>query len=77
MENKTELTSELMNEMGFWKGSYCDIWYYGEYGEINHAIPLGINIDDCEKPHYVNILGEIVFRCKYKEDLTEEFNISL
>lgn len=77
MKEKTKLTPELMHEMGFWKGSYTNIWYYGEYGEINHAIPHGIHIDDCEKPCYIDILGEIVFCCKYKEDLTEEFNISL
>lgn len=77
MKEKTELTPELMNEMGFWKGSYINIWYYGEYGEINHAIPHGIHIDDCERARYRDILGETVFCCKYKEDLTEEFNISL
>lgn len=77
MENKTVLTPELMFEMGFWKASYTNIWYYGERGEINHAIPQGIYIDDCENPCYIDILGEIVFCCKYKEDLIEEFNISL
>lgn len=77
MENKTELTPELMFEMGFWKTSYTKIWYYGEFGEINNAIPHGIHIDVCERPRYRDILGEIVFCCKYKEDLSEEFNISL
>ena len=78
MENKTELTPELMFEMGFWKTSYTNIWYYGEFGHINHAaIPRGIRIDDCERPRYRDLFGETVFYCKYKEDLIEEFNISL
>ena len=77
MKNKTKLTPELMFDMGFWKGSYTNIWYHGEYGKIDDVIPYGIYIDDCERPRYRDILGEIVFCCTYKEDLIEEFNITL
>ena len=77
MKEKTELTPELMFDMGFWKASYTNIWYHGEYGKINDTIPHGIRIDGCERARYRNILGETVFCCKYKEDLTEEFNMSL
>ena len=77
MENKTKLTPELMFDMGFWKASYTNIWYHGEYGKIDDTIPCGIYIDDCERPRYRDILGETVFCCTYKEDLIEEFNITL
>ncbi|MBO6273838.1 hypothetical protein J6O48_13860 [bacterium] len=77
MENKTKLTPELMYDMGFWKGSYTNIWYHSEYGKIDDFIPCGIYIDDCYRPRYRDILGETVFCCTYKEDLIEEFNITL
>ena len=78
MENKTKLTPELMFDMGFWKGSYTNIWYHGKYGEFDDIVPCGIYIDnDCEIPRYRDILGETVFCCKYKEDIIEEFNVTL
>ncbi len=78
MENKTKLTPELMHNMGFWKTSYTNIWYHGEHGEIDGIIPCGIHIDnDYERSRYRVILGETVFCCTYKEDLIEEFNITL
>lgn len=78
MENKTKLTPELMYNMGFWKASYTNIWYHGEYGKFDDIIPCGIYIKfDYERPIYRDILGETVFCCTYKEDLIEEFNITL
>lgn len=77
MKNKTKLTPELMFDMGFWKGSYTNIWYHGEYGKIDDIMSCGIYIDDCERPRYRDILGETVFCCTYKEDIIEEFNITL
>ena len=56
MNNKKKLTPELMYDMGFWKGSYTNIWYHGEYGKIDDMIPYCIYINDYGIPRHRDIL---------------------
>ena len=64
MDN-TKLTPEIMRGLGFWRGSYVDIWYHPD-------IKFGVVISKegvYERRKFRDVIGEKVYCVLYLEDL--------